>query len=261
MKSESNADRIIRPYKIIKCAIIVFVLCCFSLQGCSHKVPHPGKGGKKTGTARAYTIAGSTYYPLPSSSGFRQTGYASWYGPGFHGRKTASGECYDMHAMTAAHRILPMDTWVRVRNLDNNREVVVRINDRGPFVRNRIIDLSYSAASRLGVVGPGTARVEITALGESRVKGDRASGFRRHPDLVKGNFYVQVGAFRNAANAYALRDKLRTRYKKVMVRQYESGNGLFYRVHVFAAHDYDAARRAGAMFEQNGFPRAFVVRW
>lgn len=251
----------IRPYKIVKYILVLLAICCFLLQGCSRKVPHTRTGGKKSGTGKTYTIAGKTYYPLPSSRGFSQTGYASWYGPGFHGRKTASGECYDMHAMTAAHRILPMGTWVRVRNLGNGREAVVRINDRGPFAGNRIIDLSYSAASRLGVVGPGTARVEVTALGESRIKGDRASGLRRSPDLTTGNFYVQVGAFRHAANAYALHDKLGIKYAEVMVRRYESGRGTFYRVHIFAAHDYASACRVRAELERNGFPQAFVVRW
>ena len=242
--------------------LIVLALMLALMHGCGGKARRhgPSHQGKK-GTQKAYTIAGKTYYPLPSAQGFRQAGYASWYGPGFHGRKTANGERYDMHAMTAAHRILPMNTWVRVRNLDNGREVVVRINDRGPFVKNRIIDLSYSAAKKLGIIGPGTARVEITALGESRVAGDRSSGFREHPSLTRGDFYVQVGSVRNRINAYALRDKLSVRYGRVVVRRYDSDRGTFYRVQVFAATDYDKARRVRAGFERNGFENCFVVRW
>jgi rare lipoprotein A len=105
------------------------------------------------------------YQPLPHARDFRQRGEASWYGRDFHGRQTASGEIYDMYAMTAAHKTLPLGTYVRVQNRDNNKTVDVRVNDRGPFVRGRIIDLSYTAAHKIGVVGPGTAAVEIAALG------------------------------------------------------------------------------------------------
>ncbi len=250
-----------RLYKTRQFILIICSMAMLCLQACSHSVPRPHVYKGRAGTQRAYTIAGKTYYPLPSSSGFRQTGYASWYGPGFHGRKTANGERYDMHAMTAAHRILPMNTWVRVRNLANGKEAAVRINDRGPFVKNRIIDLSYRAAKKLGILGPGTAKVEITALGESRVTGNRSSGFKSHPDLTAGDFYVQVGSFREAHNAYALRDKLSIWYDRVKVRKYEAGGGTYYRVHVFAAHDYDSARRMRSRFERNGFSQAFVVRW
>ncbi len=232
------------------------------LHGCTAKHPAgPAETGKRRGTQKAYTIGGKTYYPIPSAHGFRQTGYASWYGPGFHGRQTANGERYNMHSMTAAHRILPMNTWVKVKNLDNGREVVVRINDRGPFVKNRIIDLSYAAAKKLGIVGPGTARVELVALSQSNRKGDRTSGLKPIPDLTRGDFYVQVGAFKSWYNANALKDKLSLLYKRVRVQKYETDRGTFYRVQVFAAHDYQSARRARARLERNGFSQAFVVRW
>ena len=121
----------------------------------SKKSPAPaGKGG----TYKPYTVLGQTYFPLGSAEGYAETGVASWYGPTFHGKKTANGERYDMYQMTAAHRILPMQTRLVVKNLDNGRTAEVRVNDRGPFVNNRIIDLSYAAADALGVVGPGTAR-------------------------------------------------------------------------------------------------------
>ncbi len=247
--------------KYLRLLIAASISILLLMQGCASKPSYPGRTGKRRGTQKAYTIAGKTYYPLPSAQGFRQTGYASWYGPGFHGKKTANGERYNMHAMTAAHRILPMNTWVRVRNLDNGRETVVRINDRGPFVKNRIIDLSYSAAKKLGLIGPGTAKVEIVALSQSRKVGDRSSGLKRIPNLTTGDFYVQVGAFKSRYNAYTLRDKLSLLYKKVRVRKYESDRGTFYRVQVFAAHNYQAARRVRARFERNGFSQAFVVRW
>ncbi len=118
----------------------------------------------KTGNPESYEQFGKRYWVLPSPYGFVQRGKASWYGKKFHGRRTSSGETYDMYAMSAAHKTLPIPTYARVTNLDNGRSVVVRINDRGPFVDDRIVDLSFSAASRLGMIGPGTANVELRVL-------------------------------------------------------------------------------------------------
>lgn len=122
--------------------------------------------GVKRGT-KPYTVLGKTYYPLQSAAGFRETGVASWYGPNFHGKKTANGETYNMYAMTAAHKILPLGTVVRVSHLNNGKNIIVRVNDRGPFVDDRIIDLSYTAAKQLDMIGTGTARVQIIALSDS----------------------------------------------------------------------------------------------
>ncbi|MEM9594817.1 MAG: septal ring lytic transglycosylase RlpA family protein [Acidobacteriota bacterium] len=128
-------------------------------------------------------------------AGSVQRGVASWYGEPFHGRATASGEIYDMHGLTAAHRELPLGSVVHVTNLDNGREVTVRVNDRGPFIRGRILDLSYGAAKKVGMIGPGTARVEIEVLSI----GGGPSG----PNMAT-RFTVQVGAYRERANADAL---------------------------------------------------------
>lgn len=116
------------------------------------------------GNPDSYEVRGVTYHVLDSSEGYEAEGMASWYGEAFQGRRTSSGEPYDMYAMTAAHRTLPIPTYVEVTNLENGRTAVVRINDRGPFHDGRIIDLSYAAARKLGVVGPGTARVRVRAL-------------------------------------------------------------------------------------------------
>lgn len=131
--------------------------------------------------------------PAAPSPGWSEAGIASWYGPGFHGKRTASGEVYDMEAMTAAHRTLPFGTRVRVRNLDNGRSVDVRINDRGPHVRGRIIDLSRAAARHLAMLGPGTARVRVVVVESSALA--RCS-------------MVQVGAFSREANARAVMRRL-----------------------------------------------------
>jgi rare lipoprotein A len=116
---------------------------------------------------------GERYKVLQSSNGFREKGLASWYGIDFHGRDTSSGEVYDMYEMTAAHKTLPLPTYVRVSNLDNGRSSIVKVNDRGPFIEGRIIDLSYAAAYRLGITGPGTANVEIIALEPAAVDPQR----------------------------------------------------------------------------------------
>jgi rare lipoprotein A len=136
-----------------------------------------------------------------------ERGVASWYGPGFHGQRTASGERYDMEAMTAAHRSLPFGTIVEVRNLENGRTVRVKINDRGPFLKNRILDLSRAAAEALGIVGPGTALVEIAAVGMAPL-----GGF---------DYIVQVGAFRDPAAAEALLGRLRPDYPTASIRSDE----------------------------------------
>jgi rare lipoprotein A (peptidoglycan hydrolase) len=116
------------------------------------------------GNPESYVVFGQRYEVLDSSRGYVQEGIASWYGEPFHGRRTSNGEVYDMHALTAAHKSLPLPTYVLVTNLDNGRQVILRVNDRGPFHGDRIIDVSFAAAERLGIVGPGTARVEVRAL-------------------------------------------------------------------------------------------------
>jgi peptidoglycan lytic transglycosylase len=141
--------------------IILFfgIFLCIS-AGCSQKICKVAPE-----TKGSYTIRGKTYRPLKSvSHAFNQKGTASWYGPGFHGRKTASGEVYNMHALTAAHCTLPLDTLLKVTNLRNNREVIVRVNDRGPFVGDRMLDLSKAAADHLGMVKDGIAPVRIAVL-------------------------------------------------------------------------------------------------
>ncbi|MGM0682063.1 MAG: septal ring lytic transglycosylase RlpA family protein, partial [Thermodesulfobacteriota bacterium] len=159
-----------------KTALLITVLLIYlsGINGCGrvkiishpvHITPSPSKIQKST--QQAYRIKGKTYYPIPDAKGFSQRGLASWYGPPFHGRKTSNGETYNMYGKTAAHKTMPMGTHVLVQNLENNRKTVVRINDRGPFVRGRIIDLSKKAAKDIGMLEKGTARVEITALGET----------------------------------------------------------------------------------------------
>ena len=149
--------------------------------------------------SKPYTIRGKTYYPLQSARGFVEEGIASWYGPGFHGKRTANGETYDMYAMTAAHKILPLGTIVRVTNKNNGRSLVLRINDRGPFADDRVIDLSRAAADKLDVVGKGTAPVRIAALSDRPQTASTAT--KAGDPLPKlnsgqgGRIFLQVGSF------------------------------------------------------------------
>jgi rare lipoprotein A len=166
---------------------LAVVFAAAALAGCAHKkharrVPPPA--------------------PAPAAVpavGYTETGLASWYGHPYHGRAAANGEIYDMEKLTAAHRTLPFDTWLRVVNLDNTKTVEVRITDRGPFVEGRIIDLSHAAARAIDMIGPGIARVRIEVI--------------RTPEYVPpAVFAVQVGAFRDRANAEGLRAEMETRY-------------------------------------------------
>jgi rare lipoprotein A len=141
--------------------LLLFVVLA---AGCASKIAHVKEDSSKE-TRKSYTVMGKTYYPMKTvNPGYSQQGIASWYGPGFHGKKTATGEVYDMHMLTAAHNTLPLHSVVKVTNLENNKDVVVRINDRGPFVDDRVIDLSLASAKELGVVGPGTAPVRLKVL-------------------------------------------------------------------------------------------------
>ena len=156
------------------------------------------------GNPDSYTVRGVTYHVMKDARGYRERGLASWYGLKFHGRRTSSGEPYDMYAMTAAHKTLPLPTWVRVTNLDNGRSVVVKVNDRGPFHAGRIIDLSYAAASKLGVLGRGTAPVEVEAI----VVDEADGGLPAKPPEHAYPLWIQAGAFSSRRNARQLLHRL-----------------------------------------------------
>ena len=170
------------------------------------------------GNPAFYEVAGKRYLVLASAAGYVERGVASWYGPDFHGKRTASGEGYDMYAMTAAHKTLPVPCYARVTNLSNGRSVIVRINDRGPFVGNRIIDLSYTAAARLDMLRNGTAFVEVRTLGAgdaaplpvAPLPGVGTAVADEAPAAAPvGKLYIQVGAFADAGNAQRVLARLR----------------------------------------------------
>lgn len=234
----------------------VIVALLWFISGCTTSEPTPPQPAKYP---KPYKVFGKWYQPLPDSKGFRQRGIASWYGKNFHGKKTSNGEIYDMYAMTAAHKTLPLGTYVRVQNLENNRELEVRINDRGPFIRGRIIDLSYTAAKQLGIVGPGTADVEIVALGTPAASDSDTGHTFVQGDYYSGNFTFQVGAFANRGNAERLKRKLDEQYKNAHITLYDRGDKIFYRVRVGAFNTLEDAVMNEAILIQDGYPDAFMV--
>ncbi len=249
-----------RPGRTARGLVWGVVLALVLVSACAKRVPPPP--GRVPPTQRPYTIKGRTYHPLPHARGFQEVGLASWYGPGFHGRKTASGEIYDQNAMTAAHKILPMNTWVEVTNLENGRKVRVRINDRGPFVDGRVIDLSRAAAARLGIIGPGTAQVRLVALGyRQRGPAGAPTGFVQPASYHTGTFTVQVGAFVNESNAWRLAARLRPKWGQVFVKRFDRGDKVFYRVRVGKLRRLEAARALQRRLRAAGFAQAFAVAW
>ncbi|MGD9301921.1 MAG: septal ring lytic transglycosylase RlpA family protein [Desulfobacterales bacterium] len=229
----------------------------YLIAGCAATVDPPPQA--PAGYPKPYKVFGKWYQPLPDSKGFRQRGIASWYGKDFHGKKTSNGEIYDMYAMTAAHKTLPLGTYVQVHNLENNRKIEVRVNDRGPFVRGRIIDLSYTAAKDIGIVGPGTARVEVVALG-TPVATDGGSGRAYVPgDYFSGNFTYQVGAFVNRENAEKQKRELEKKYKNAHITVFDRGDRIFYRVRVGQFTNLEDAVRHELILIEDGYSNAILI--
>jgi len=195
-------------------------------------VPH-AEPRSRSGNPPFYAVDGRRYFVLGSSAGYLERGVASWYGPDFHGGRTANGDKYDMHAMTAAHKTLPLPCHVRVTNLSNGRSVVVRVNDRGPFVANRIIDLSYAAATKLDIVRQGTALVEVQAVGSQDTALAAASSSPAVNVPALDELYVQAGAFADPSNAERLLARLRASgVGAAFVRGDEVDGRKLYRVRV-----------------------------
>lgn len=201
----------------------------------------------KHGNPDVYEVLGRTYDVMENASGYSERGYASWYGRKFHGRRTSSGETYDMYKMTAAHRTLPLPSYLRVTNLRNDRQVIVRVNDRGPFHSERILDLSYAAAVRLDMIGEGTApvRVQLIEPGEDRVA-----------DSEDPVLYLQAGAFGDAKNARRLAQRLRDLgLERVFVAPTDDPEPL-YRVRVGPYADAATLAESRRTLERNGLKPA-----
>nr|WP_240616516.1 septal ring lytic transglycosylase RlpA family protein [Marinobacter fuscus] len=249
----------------------------FDASGLADAVPRyeePRRAGNKS----PYTVWGKSYRVLPSNDGYVQRGTASWYGEKFHGHKTSNGEVFDMYAMSAAHKSLRIPGYARVTNLDNGRSVVVRVNDRGPFHGDRLIDLSYAAAKKLGYQSRGTARVEVAAI---TVQPDGSMLLAGKPFGPEGTvaavaappapsgqapagadqaLFVQLGAFTNRDPAETMRSRvLGVLDHPVRVREISTGSGRFHRVQVGPFQTEDDARYAQNILESRGFGQSIVL--
>lgn len=213
----------------------------------------------------SYVVFGHRYHVLARASGYDDRGIASWYGPNFHGKLTSSGASYDMYAMTAANKVLPLCTWVKVTNLENGRNAIVQVNDRGPFVANRIIDLSYAAAKRIGMIRNGTALVDVRAIAspsktppanlEQVSKTYPAPRLHHRPEL-----YVQVGAFSEQDNAERLRARLVLRQLGSIAISPTSVNGhKYFRVLVGPLATVNQVDTLTARLDHLGYSETSVV--
>ncbi len=212
-------------------------------------VPRP-EPRSRYGNPASYTVLGRTYRVLDNAVGYSERGIASWYGTKFHGRLTSSREPYDMYALTAAHKSLPLPSFVHVTNLDNGASLVLRVNDRGPFHPNRVIDLSYAAAIRLGIAARGTGLVEVTAINPGHpdavavphLQTDSAHPPNSHP------LFVQAGSFAARDNAQRLRDRLdEAGFDDLFLDRVLMRGELFHRVRI---GPLDSIERADALIEQ-----------
>ncbi|NVK22137.1 MAG: septal ring lytic transglycosylase RlpA family protein [Kangiellaceae bacterium] len=221
----------------------------------------------RLGNPPYYEVDGTIYHVLDSGNGYIDVGVASWYGKKFHGRRTSSGEIYDMYQYTAAHKTLPLPSYARVTNIDNGESVVVKINDRGPFVKNRLIDLSYAAANKLGYDKRGTARVEVQVLASPLGDGSGVSyerGELQIPQMKEQSsnpkLYVQVGAFSDAMRADTLAARLREYFlQPINVSPVQVNGQTLNRVRIGPIDDPNAAEKILQQLSQYSFGSPKVV--
>jgi len=251
------------------------LLILLFLAGCSPKVHHVGlrteparllilPQTKTDADLTCYRIDGASYYPLEGVEEHVQVGEISWYGPKFHGNPTSSGERFDMYRKSAAHKTLPLGTFVEVENLANHRRTVVRINDRGPFVKDRILDLSYAAAREIDMVRAGVTRARLVVLGKEVDEVETPLGIKpvvHVKDLKSGGFSVQVGAFKDHDRALRLGDRLEVIFNHVEISLFnDRAHGDLYRVRVSKSETLSEAGEIERRLKRLGFEEAFIVR-
>jgi len=266
-----------RPATAGKSALALLAGLSIGLAGCSSKPPSSGLADgapaqplvdvqripdavprveppSRYGNPVSYSVLGKRYHTLRSSQGYRERGVASWYGTKFHGRLTSSREPYDMYAMTAAHRTLPLPTYARVTNLRNGKSVVLRINDRGPFHDNRLIDLSYAAAARLDILQQGTGLVEVEALDPVHPSIPPPA----RPDDTP--VFLQIGAFGNRDNAERLRARVAAEVDAaVFIRPGRVGEDTVYRVRIGPMDSVEQVDRLTEQLKQSGIDQPHLV--
>ena len=257
------------------------VLLLLSSTACSFKGPQDGAPRKEvdvasipnatprvepitaSGNPSSYTVLGKTYSVMRSAEGYVERGLASWYGTKFHGRKTSNGETYSMYEMTAAHKSLPIPTYVQVTNLKNGREIIVRVNDRGPFHANRIIDLSYVAARKLGIVGTGTGFVEVRSIDPNtwnKPKPHHKAPVTRTANAAAFDaLYIQAGAFSSQHNAMQLQQNLLELFPRRRVNLAFNDSDNLYRVRIGPIPTVEEADRIAQTISDNGYPSPHVI--
>jgi rare lipoprotein A len=230
----------------------------------------------RSGNPASYVVFGKRYHTLQSSEGYLERGIASWYGTKFHGRKTSSGEPYDMYKFTAAHKTLPLPTYARVTNLRNGRSIIVKINDRGPFHENRLIDLSYAAAYKLGIIATGTGLVEVRAITpgagspepqqvaappqQQTAQASRVIPAVEQPGDRPVGMYVQVGAFSERSNAERMRIRLaQADISRIRVSRIERDNTPVYRVRIGPLNDVHRADELTTVLQALGIREPRII--
>jgi rare lipoprotein A len=234
--------------------LITFGLLLAACGTTGHRVSvEPGLPGQRP-WQRPYSVDGVRYVPLASAEGYRQEGLASWYGAEEHGGPTSNGETFDMYLLTAAHKTLPLGCYLRVTNKINGKQTIVRVNDRGPFVAGRIVDLSFRSARELDIVDSGVAPVLIEVVSSGSVPS--------HPEsAVAANvaYTLQVASFADPQTARQLSERLRKELSFSIVREVVTEKGRFYRVHAGQFLSRAAAEEARLSLAANGYPDAFIV--
>jgi rare lipoprotein A len=217
----------------------------------------------KKANHRPYTIRGVRYTPMQTGLGYSATGEASWYGQKFHGHLTSNGEIYDMYAMSAAHKTLPLPSFARVTNLENGRQVVLRINDRGPFHGGRLIDLSYAAAMKLDVLSTGVAKVKLDVIhvsenGQVNIGNSQSLNYLKasEPNTPNKAFFIQVAALRNKQKITRMAKGLKSLYQ---VPYHTPEKGGMYRLQLGPINDEKVASELLAELKQNGYDGAYKV--
>jgi rare lipoprotein A len=243
------------PFRIWLCGLAV---CCF-LAGCATSGPP-----RRTSQNDPYEVFGKRYIPITDSANFIEVGIASWYGKDFHGKNTSSGEVYDMNGMTAAHKTLPLGTYVTVINLENGRSAILRVNDRGPFVDGRIIDLTHAAAEKLGIARDGTGRVAVVALDRMYAETQEGSSHYRPAavptdDPGRSGFSLQVGSFASRQNAERLRAEVAKKFDNAYITMSEDGAMTLYRVRVGPYDSKEAGEDALEKLNRAGYENVKMV--
>jgi rare lipoprotein A len=237
---------------------------------------------------RVYQIGERFYEPILNCTGFIQEGIGSWYGIPFHGRQTSNGEIFDMNALSAAHKTLPLGIWIKVTNLVNGREIIVRVNDRGPYFKDRVLDLSVAAAKELGYYETGTAPISIQALGYARsdrlakrwlspeqeevlrldkppfnpvevIYGSSPKAGEYAPEQVKPEYTVQVAAFKTLEKAEAVLNAVQTRFQAAVMKAYPMGDRQIYCIRLEKLTSRQQAENAKKSLAEIGFPKSMIM--